>query len=483
MKVNLKKLVLPLLVVAYPILFLYGQNARILNLENLKLPLAASLLIIILAYVLFALFQRNPVTASLSAVTFVLLYYTYGFFYSRLVKLDKFPVTHYTLLPLILVLAGYAGYLITFIKPVTAAAVQKVLMIVSAALLVLNAVIILPIEVQKAAPKQSLIPVTDVSASTGDKNKYPDIYYIIFDEYVGFDAMKEYWHDNYVDTFDAFLKQNHFFVARNSRTPTINTTSEMASRLNFHQYTEQDNPDMLMNLINNNKVMQIVKAHGYTTVSINMFYQDIRADYNYKIDSNQVGGLASDEFKQTFLNDTMLDAFNGYFEDADQATVRQRDIIMNTLHQTENLDSVPSPKFVYTHFLLPHTPFIFDANCNLLPPQAAEDWHYYEGQYVCATKQAMRLISNLLANADPDNPPVIIVQSDEGARNLMSRTKDNIVVNGYMENYPGKYNQYILNALYLPGFDTSKLPNDLPPIQTFQVVLNHYLNAGVTIDK
>ncbi len=238
-----------------------------------------------------------------------------------------------------------------------------------------------------------------------------------------------------------------------------------------------------MNLINNNKVMQIVKAHGYTTVNINMFYQDIKADYNFKIDSNQVGGLASDEFKQTFLNDTMLVAMNGYFEDADQATIRQRDIIMNTIHQTENLQNVSSPKFVYTHFLLPHTPFIFDANGNLLPPQDAEDWHYYEGQYVYATKLAMQLISSLLANADPDNPPVIIVQSDEGARNLMSRTKDNIVVNGYMENYPGKYNQYILNALYLPGYDTSKLPQNLPPIDTFQIVLNHYLNAEVTIDK
>ncbi len=234
MKVYLKNLVLPLLVVAYPILFLYGQNAWILNLENLKLPLAASLLIIILAYALFALFQRRPVAASLSAVAFVLFYYTYGFLYSSLVKLDKFPVTHYTLLPVVIVLAGYVGYLITFIKPVTAASVQKILLIVSAALFALNAVIIAPIEVQKAVPKQVFIPITNVSASTGDK--YPDIYYIIFDEYVGFDAMKEYWHDNYVDTFDAFLKQNHFFVARNSRTPTINTTSEMASRLNFHQY-------------------------------------------------------------------------------------------------------------------------------------------------------------------------------------------------------------------------------------------------------
>jgi hypothetical protein len=132
--------------------------------------------------------------------------------------------------------------------------------------------------------------------------------------------------------------------------------------------------------------------------------------------------------------------------------------------------------------VLPHTPFIFDKDGNLLPPQNFEDWHYYLGQYQYTTKLAMQLTQKLLANADPENPPVIIVQSDHGARNLQRRIKDNIVTNGYLENFPGRYTQYILNALYLPGYDTSKLPIDLPPIQTFVIVLNHYLNAGVSID-
>jgi hypothetical protein len=481
MKTVLRSLGLPLLVVAYPIVFLYGQNARILNLGILPVPIITALLIAGLAFGIFYLFQRSLLTASLSAVAFVLFFYLYGFIYRELVKLDKFPVQHFVLLPVILVLAGYGGYFIARTKPGPAAAAQKILLSITAALLILNLMIITPVEAQKAAPKHNLVPVTGAVASSG--KKLPDVYYIIFDEYVRFDAMREYWHNNDVDKFDAFLKQNHFFVASQSLSPTINTTTEMSSRLNLHQYTEKDDQNMLQNLINNNKVMQIFKAHGYTTVSINMAYSDITADYNYKFNTNEVGGLATDEFEQTYLNDTMFAAFSRIIQDNDPVAVKQRDSILFALDKTANPGTIQSPKFVYTHFLLPHTPFIFDENGNLLPPQDAQDWHYYLGQYKYATKLAMQLVQKLLANADPNNPPVIILQSDEGARNLQSRTQDNIVVNGYLENYPGRYNQYILNALYLPGYDTSKLPADLPPIDTFVIVLNYYLNAGVAVDK
>ena len=94
----------------------------------------------------------------------------------------------------------------------------------------------------------------------------------------------------------------------------------------------------------------------------------------------------------------------------------------------------------------------------------------------------MDLATKLLANADPDNPPVIILQSDHGARNLERKTADKIVMNGYLENYPLMYMYYILNAMYLPGYDISTLPDNLAPVDTFVVVLNHYLNAGVSVD-
>ncbi len=119
------------------------------------------------------------------------------------------------------------------------------------------------------------------------------------------------------------------------------------------------------------------------------------------------------------------------------------------------------------------------ATCN--PPQDNYDWHFYLGQYQYTTKVAEQLITKLLANADPNNPPVIIIQSDHGARNMQRRTKDNILMDGYMENYPIDYAYDNFNAMYLPGIDQSTLSNSMPPIDTMVLVLNHYLNAGVSL--
>ncbi len=41
---------------------------------------------------------------------------------------------------------------------------------------------------------------------------------------------------------------------------------------------------------------------------------------------------------------------------------------------------------------------------------------------------------------------------------------------------------YILNALYLPGFDQSQLSQDMPPIETFAIVLNHYLGTDLKVN-
>ncbi len=81
---------------------------------------------------------------------------------------------------------------------------------------------------------------------------------------------------------------------------------------------------------------------------------------------------------------------------------------------------------------------------------------FYQGQYEFTPKLAEELVTKLLAQADPANPPVIILQSDEGARNIKRRDQNNVILGGVMENYP---------------------------IDTFVVVLNHYLNAGIAVDE
>src|SRR5690242_9223404 len=99
----------------------------------------------------------------------------------------------------------------------------------------------------------------------------------------------------------------------------------------MQQYAEKTDTNVILKALNNNKVMQTVKSYGYTTVSLDMAFQNIKADVSVKYTAHQVGGMASDEFHQTFLDDTMFTAFNGYFLDRDQLAVKQRSMILYSL--------------------------------------------------------------------------------------------------------------------------------------------------------
>jgi hypothetical protein len=317
-KAHLAGLALPLLVAAFPILYLYGHNAWVLDLASLKVPLGYSLIAGALAYALFYLLQRKTAAASLSAVAFMLFYFTYGVLYQVLMKPDKFAVYHFALLPFIILLAIYIGFAIARLKPGIAFPLRNSLMVMSAALVVYNLAVISPVEVQKVQQKKAApIPVTGASGSTG--SHYPDIYYIIFDEFAGFPANTAYFHSNTIARFEMFLEQQHFFVAAKSRAVTINTQTEMASRLNLQQYTLKDDPAVTNAVLDNSKVMQVLKSYGYTTAVLNMFFQGINADYNLSYDPQQVSGMAADQFKQTFFGDTMFNAFSGYFNSASAA--------------------------------------------------------------------------------------------------------------------------------------------------------------------
>ncbi len=369
MKEFLKGLCLSLLVGAYPIVFLYGHNAANLIPESLVTPLGLTLLAAAVAYGLFYLFQRKAASASLSTIAFLLLYYFYGSIDHLLLQPDKYPIYHFVLLPVLLFVAFYIGYFIAKIKTGLVSGVQSVLLFAMVIMVAYNVVIILPVEWQMAHAKPAASQAASTTASAAknmDVNKkYPDIYYIIFDEYERFDIMHTYWHNDDVDQFDAFLKQNHFFVVTNTRTATINTQIELSSRLNLQQYNEQTDVKVTLAALDNNKVMQVLKSYGYTTASLDMSFPNIDADYHINYDPQDVAGMAVDEFRQTFLDDTMANAFLGYFQDVDTSETKQRDLILYTLNQIPNLSTLKSPKFVFSHVLLPHMPFIFDKDGNL----------------------------------------------------------------------------------------------------------------------
>jgi hypothetical protein len=88
-----------------------------------------------------------------------------------------------------------------------------------------------------------------------------------------------------------------------------------------------------------------------------------------------------------------------------------------------------------------------------------------------------KLIDNILLNANPARLPIIILQSDHGARNQNTGSFGSAI----LENYPEDFKTSILFALYLPGYDTSAIPQDIDPINTFPIVFNYLFNANIPL--
>jgi hypothetical protein len=156
---------------------------------------------------------------------------------------------------------------------------------------------------------------------------------------------------------------------------------------------------------------------------------------------------------------------------------QHKNMIDFTVDKLGDMSEVPTPKFVYVHLMLPHMPFMYDENGTYVDQSFHTNWRYYLGNYIYATRIAEKMVNNILSNADPENPPVIILQSDHGARNKDAGGPKSVV----LENYPEEYKQHIMFTMLMPGFDFSSIPQDVDPINTFPIVFNHLFDANIPL--
>ena len=483
------KVILPSIMVAiFPIIFLYNHNARKLNIQSLLLPLGI-MIVLTLCITAIALISNKAsvVNATIASILFLISFYMYGNVYDNLVKIDILQIEHVTFLPIFI----FIIYLIIMLfKKIFHPGENNLMLgltILCGGLLLFNIISIVPIELQKIKTNQPYQVNQISSASDSNNIKRPDVYYIVFDESAGFNAIRDYWHYDEINNFENFLKSKGFFVAEDSKSNTRDTLIEIASRLNMTDmsgnanYTEQD----WFEAISNNKVMQIFKQLGYTTVVIDQVHATfgysnktpIIADFDFTTNDASMNNSTLDEFDNLVFKRTMLGPlFDEIFKAFDTMIIQHRNNVIYFFDKIANLDDISSPKFVYGQVLLTHYPLIFDENGNILDDQYHANWNYYLGSYKYEISKATELINSILEKADPTNPPIIILQSDHGMRN-----NRDLPTTTQLTNYPEEYQHDIINALLIPGYDNSKLSNDLNPINTFPIIINYLFNENIPL--
>jgi len=483
------KIFLPSILVAiFPVIFLYNNNATKLYFQSIFLPLSIMFVITLLVTGVSLLVNKSSDSQALiESIIFLIFFYFYGTTYDFLLKRDVFQIEHITFLPIYFFLVFL---IIEFIKKFIHSEGKYLFFgteLLFGGLILFNFLGIIPIELQKIKSNQVGEESTSPAVTKTNFANRPDVYYIVFDESVGFDAMRTYWKYDKVDDFENFLKSKGFFVAEGSRSKTHETMIELASRLNFEDMSLQKGFSALewFDAISNNKVMQLFKSYGYTTIVLdqvkaaNGYVNKTPMTADYNLSSNNVySGLGKvDDFFFLVFNRSMLRPFCDRIHQSDPLIIQHRNDVQFFFDKLAHLDEFPSPKFVYAQVLLTHVPLIFDENGNMVDAKYYYDWNYYLESYKYEITRTTQLINSILEQADPKNPPIILIQSDHGFRNILDGHPGSTV----LPNYPDEYKYEIINALLLPGYDTSQLPDNLNPTDTFPIILNHYFNENIPL--
>jgi hypothetical protein len=297
----------------------------------------------------------------------------------------------------------------------------------------------------------------------------PDIYYIVLDNYTGYEELKDLLgYDN--KTFITYLKEKGFYVVKKGNSNYAWTGSSIASSLNMQylpQKQDSKNPKLfkldekvdLSLLIEDNQVIRLLKSKGYKYVDLSLNSKQLykSSDYLLRRQDNVVS------FSKALLQMTVLELpVVGYYLEVKT----KKDDTDYKFSVLEAIPHIKEPTFVYAHIMICHTPYIFDQDGNinslkerLLPKNQRK---LYIEQIKYANKLTKRLINVLIE--DSGIQPIIIIQGDHGAFDLCETYGENV-----------RLRMSILNAYYLPENGNALLYDFITPVNTFRIIFKKYL--------
>jgi hypothetical protein len=339
------------------------------------------------------------------------------------------------------------------------------------------------------AGEAAIQPIEDVPSTLPANAATPDVYYIILDGYGRADMLQSlYGFDN--SAFLAALEARGFVVASASQSNYPRTLLSLSSSLNM-QYLDRMSSMMgdsnlwwpVSEVVQHSEVRRILENWGYKTVFFanNGDYSDIRDGDFYEAPFP----IQLNIFNSRFMALTNL-ALLAEIEPlgiADLSYETHRRLILHNFERLPEVATIKGPKYVFTHMIAPHPPYVFDRKGNPIdPPYAftlsdqmtsnpAASQAGYLDQLQFINQEVLTTIDGILANSS--SPPIIIIQGDHGP--------------GTRTNYDSweescLYERYsILNAYYLPGVEKSSIPEDLSPVNSFRFLFNTYFDTELEL--
>lgn len=319
--------------------------------------------------------------------------------------------------------------------------------------------------------KQITLPVT---------KKKPDIYFLLFDEYASSKSLRDRY--GFKNDIDSFLTRQEFSVQSNSKSNYNYTPFSIASTLNMEYISWLDANDTVSRkmylecnpLILENTLLGVLGATGYHIENLSIF--DL-AGHPSRIKQSFLP-VKTKMIAEATLFPRLYRDFTWIFQTNKWLSklLENEDVFHHVnnneyfLAELENisLNKSASPRFIYAHLFMPHTPFVYDARGN---KQRMDTVRAYSPeaylQYVLYTNTRMKkLVTSLKKNTNGE--AVIIIMGDHGFRVPTE------------EKHPAWVFQN-LNAVYFPEKDYGGLYDSITSVNQFRVVLNTLFDQRLSL--
>lgn len=319
----------------------------------------------------------------------------------------------------------------------------------------------------------------------------PDIYLVVMDEYSGSGALQKYFNYNN-GWFESFFREQGFWLPSYSFTNYSSTALVMASVLNMRymewyigngDVTVQDR-SRAAEYIANSEVAAFLQANGYKIYNHSVFdVNGLPSRFETGLMPFKIKMITSKTLFRRMKRDLQwqvalrLGKKITWFADNRQEAFRKGNQHMLALTREVLEQDEPQPKFVYTHLMMPHDPFICDStgknfpvNYYLAKPSYTEQ--EYKDAYLQYLVYTSKVVTSFVRSImeKTQGKAVVIVMSDHGLREL---------------NVPGDRRPWLntFNAVYLPVRNYAGFRDTISTVNQFRLVFNSLFDLQLPLLK
>jgi len=275
-------------------------------------------------------------------------------------------------------------------------------------------------------------PVRTVGPTPSNRNTPArDVYLIVLDGHANARVLADVFQYD-AAPFEDSLRALGFVLPPQVRSNYVQTYLSVASLLNAAHVTRltQDagaksrDHTLPTYLVKHNRVARFLKAHGYKYVLFPSAWwaptkDSPLADAVFEADT---GSSFADIVRRTELRRAVLAATLVHLVlKPEREPLPMVQHIVRTFDGLRDVPADPAPTFAFVHILLPHAPYLLDAQCRPLAHPITDDMQQdtpeqradYVGQVRCVDGLLLRAVTELLRRSS--TPPVILVVGDHGS--------------------------------------------------------------------